>query len=244
MTLQTLAGRIAAANALGVQNLAAKGVTVAANADTHTVMSAIANVQTGGNGVRFTQCGTDGRPIVVDLTDWTPSSFTESTGYGVTSCCIPPCSFYSDIAMGLYYMMTKLICPHAITGIGNKAFYYLANFAPDADCFSFAGLEIIGSNAFYRCQSLNGHGATTNLTLPVVRHIGATAFSGSANHEFVSGDVVLGSPGHAVNAIGSNAFQNQRTITSLTVYTAGGASLANENGTGWGCGKAATFVSA
>lgn len=244
MTLQTLAGRIAAANALGVQNLAAKGVTVAANADTHTVMSAIANVQTGGNGVRFTQCGTDGRPTVVDLTDWTPSSFAENLANGVTACCIPPCSFMSDSSMGLYYTMTKLICPHAVTGIGSKAFYCLSNFAPDADCFSFAGLEVIGSNAFYRCQSLNGNGAMTNLTLPVVRHIGGTAFSAAAGYEFITGDVVLGSPGHAVTNVGANAFQNQSAITSITVYTNNGAALANENGTGWSCGTAATFVSA
>lgn len=244
MTIQTLADRIASANALGVQNLAAKGVTVAANADTHTVMNAIADVPTGGNGVRFARCGADGRPTVVDLTDWTPSSFAESTGYGITSCCIPPCSFMSDTPQGMYYAMTKLICPHAVTGIGNKAFYYSANFAPDADCFSFARLEIIGSNAFYRCQKLNANGAMTNLTLPLVRHIGATAFSGSVNYEFLSGDVVIGSPGHPVTNIGANAFQNQRTITSITVYTNNGASLSYENGTGWGCGKAATFVSA
>ena len=244
MTIQTLADRIASANALGVQNLAAKGVTVAANADTHTVMNAIDDVPTGGNGVRFTRCGADGRPPVVDLTDWTPASFAESTGYGITSCCIPPCSFMSDTPQGMYYAMTKLICPHAVTGIGNKAFYYLANFAPDADCFSFARLEIIGSNAFYRCQSLNANGAMTDLSLPLVRHIGATAFSGSVGHEFLSGNVVIGSPGHPVTTIASNAFQNQRTVTSITVYTNNGATLSYENGTGWGCGTAATFVPA
>ena len=244
MTLQTLANRIAAANALGVQNLAAKGVTVGANADTHTVMSAIANVPTGGNGVRYAQCGADGRPVVVDLTDWTPASLTESTAYGVTSCCIPPCSFMSDTPLGLYYTMTKLICPHAVTGIGSKAFYCLSNFAPDADCFSFARLEVIGSNAFYRCQNLNGNGVLTNLALPLIRHIGGTAFSAAVGCEFLTGDVVLGSPGHAVTNVGANAFQNQSAITSITVYTNNGAALANENGTGWSCGTAAAFVSA
>lgn len=253
MTKAELEANIITVNNLGIANLADKGVTVPAGSTTATIMESIANISQSSNGPVYSNfTAQQNRPKQLDLTNWTPmdlsgSSTTNSQTYGYTACSLPP-YFCIGSNNGYNQYLEKLICPHNITGVGLNCFNGDLALVIDSDFFDITQLERIGNSGFAYCYKLNQNGDLTNFTLPVIVSIGDSAFatssSASLSYKYLHGSVTLGSAGHPVEFIGTNAFRYQTQITSITVYTTNGASLANESGTGWGCGTAATFVSA
>jgi hypothetical protein len=169
----------------------------------------------------------NGLPKTVDLSHWTPANFGASyRSSGLTTSCIPVFAFTTgQTFLAMYGAVIRIICPQIITGIGASAFNgaYTLEYHPET--FSLQNVEVIGGSAFAGCIGLRiGQNNINPLVLPHIQAIYNSAFGGAIAdyNTIVYGSVQLGSSGYAVTMIGTNAFQNQSNITSITIYTVNG----------------------
>ena len=183
----------------------------------------LSNAPSNDNIMIFKEVDSYSRPMVVDLTQWTPASFGYNESVYVNSKCVPAHTFHNGNGYGMYINVNRFVLPKGINAVSNQGFYYCGNWVYSADDFDMSELTLIGDKAFAYCSSLG----IVNLNLPKLKKMGSEAFSGvlAANNSLVTGDVVLGSPGNPVTSVGSSAFKFQDNITSITVYTEGGAEL-------------------
>ena len=145
---------------------------------------------------------------------------------------IPSDTFMAGAAGNAYSITcTSIILPDNVNAIGTRVFYNCRALRYNSTELHSAQWKEIGSQAFQYCAGFSAN----NLSLPLIERIGTFAFDGYTNvtNNIVTGNVALGSAGHAVTLIGTDAFRYQTGITSITVYTQNG--LAGDlTGAPWG----------
>ena len=189
------------------------------------------------DGIIVLERNAQGFPVRVDVSHLRIELPNYPAIVGCNGNYIPSDTFMSSSGGNAYALAcTSFILPDDVTAIGQNAFYNCQKLVYNEDKLHFAQLKEIGTAAFQYCNSF----AAQNLTLPVVERIGNTVFSGLAatDTNVVTGNVTLGSAGHAVSLVGTDAFRYQSGITSITVYTQNG--LASDlTGAPWGAVNAA-----
>ena len=160
----------------------------------------------------------------------TPSSVKRITANNAAD----TCACYNNVNLEYYSgtSATQIVnypntsnAPGSFTGCTKLAEVHLDN------------VVTVSGRAFKGCSSLQ------TLSLKSCQTVGGEAFASCVN----LGSLQLGSPGHAVTSIGSNALQNVPTSlngepVSITIYTADGQPLtSNTSAYGWG-GNAQTDI--
>lgn len=188
------------------------------------------------DGIIVLERNAQGFPVRVDVSHLRIELPNYPAIVGCSGKYLPSCCFMSSSGGNAYALAcTSFILPDDVTAIGQNAFYNCQKLVYNEDELHFAQLKEIGTSAFQYCNSF----AAQNLTLPVVEKIGNNVFSGLAANDtnVVTGNVTLGSVGHAVSLVGTDAFRYQSGITSITVYTQNG--LASDlTGAPWGAENA------
>lgn len=174
-------------------------------------------------GVRYDRVDANGYPLEVTLL--------------TTDGKVLPRQFYSVNATYPFYNTEKINIPDDIVSVGTYAFRYctgiteihlplaqsIASFAY-AGCRNLAAIDLpsattVAGNAFSSCKALK------SAILPQVTELTENStFSSCTALE----NVQLGSVGHPVSALAANTFAScTQTGLTITVYTTGGAELAN-----------------
>lgn len=174
------------------------------------------------DGIIITERNALGYPIRVDASHLNlvlPQ--LDSSIVGCHGNYLPSDSFMSGTGGNSYSAAcSSIILPDNINAIGQSAFYNCRSLIYNPTELHSAQWKEIGSQAFQYCANFSAN----NLSLPLIERIGTFAFDGYTNvtNNIVTGNVTLGSSGHAVSFIGTDAFRYQSNITSITVYTQNG----------------------
>lgn len=198
-----------------------------------TLISTLSNY----DGIIITKRNALGYPICVDASHLNLALPSLGAAYiGCNGNYIPSNTFMAGNAGSAYSnTCTSIILPDNVNAIGALAFYNCRALLYNSTELHSEQWKEIGSQAFQYCAGFSAK----NLSLPLIERIGTLAFDGYTNitNNIVTRNVTLGSSGHAVSFIGTDAFRYQSGITSITVYTQNGL-VSDLTGAPWGAANA------